>query len=215
MKKEKYILMGIMGALASATRNTGIMLVFAIIPHVIVKYIEVKGDNKFSIKDLMAYVFKQPKLILGTCLVPAGLFLFMLYLYFKVGDGLAFVHIQRAWGINDSNFIMIIYRAIKDIGSGNFYLAIWAIWGIISIYHLIKNKRYDEGILTLILVLTPLSVRINSIPRYLIGSFFPVVSMCDMIENKNKFEIISFLMLAMLMSVILYRDWIIAAPYLT
>ena len=139
----------------------------------------------------------------------------MLYLYLKVGDGLAFVHIQRAWGIYDSNFVITIYRALKDIQSENFYFAIWSIWGIISIYHLFKNKRYDEGIVTLILVITPLSVRINSIPRYLIGSFFPVVSMCDMIENKNKIEITSFLALAIILSVILYRNWIIAAPYLT
>lgn len=105
--------MGIFGAISSATRNTGVMLVFAIIPYVIVKYINQKGENKFSIKDLFFYVIKQPKLVFGTCLVPLGLFVFMLFLYFKTGDGLAFVHIQRAWGITDTNFLETIVGRTK------------------------------------------------------------------------------------------------------
>lgn len=114
MKKEKYILMGIIGAISSATRNTGIMLVFATIPYIIVKYIkEQKCESKFSIKDLFFYVIKKPKFIFGICLVPLGLFLFMLFLFFKTGDGLAFVHIQRAWGIYDTNILENILNRIK------------------------------------------------------------------------------------------------------
>lgn len=191
------------------------MLVFAIVPYVIVKYIKEKQENKFSIKDLFFYIIKQPKLVFGTCLVPLGLFLFMLFLYFKTGDGLAFVHIQRAWGITDTIFLKTIISGLKDIPNCGFYLSLWAIWGVISVYHLFKTKRFDEGILTLILLVTPLSVRLASIPRYLIGSFFPVVTMCDMIENKNKFEIACFLGLALILSCILYKDWIFAAGYLT
>lgn len=173
MRKEKYIAMGIIGAFASSTRNTGVMLVFAVVIHVIMKYIKEKGENKFSIKDLFFYVIKNPKLILGTCLVPLGLFIYMLFLHLKVGDGLAFVHIQKAWGVEDIGILERLYKALSDIQSYGFYLALWAIWGIISVYHLFKNKRYDEAVLTLILVLIPLSVRIASIPRYLIRKLFP------------------------------------------
>lgn len=58
-------------------------------------------------------------------------------------------------------------------------------------------------------------MRLASIPRYLIGSFFPVVSVCDMMEKKNNFEIAAFLVLALILSFILYKDWISAAAYLT
>ncbi len=215
MKKEKYILMGIVGALASATRNTGIMLVFAIIPYIIVKYIKQKGEDRFSVKELFFYIIKQPKFVLGVCLIPLGLFIFMLYLYFKTGDGLAFVHIQRAWGTGDGNIWDVVYQALKNIQGAGFYHAIWAIWGFISVYHLLKNKRYDEATITLILIAIPLSVKMQSFPRYLIGSFFPVVSMCDMLENKNKIELGAFLIMAMIMEYILYSDWIAGASYLT
>lgn len=191
------------------------MLVFAVIPHVIMKYIEQKGDKKFNIKDLFFYVLKQPKLILGTCLVPLGLFIYMLFLHLRAGDGLAFVHIQKAWGIEREGIFTKLYNALKNIQGYSFYLSLWAIWGIISVYHFFKNKRYDEAVLNLIFVFIPLSVRIASIPRYLIGSFLPVVAMCDMLEKKNKVEIGAFLILAVVMSGILYRDWLIVAPYLT
>lgn len=202
------------GALASATRNTGIMLVCAVIPYIIVEYIKQNEGNKFNIKELFLYVLKKPKLIMGICLVPLGLFIHMLYLHLKIGDGLAFVHIQRAWGEGEGTIFEVIFKALKSIQDYRFYHAIWAIWGVISVYHLFKAKRYDEAVLSLILLAIPLSVKIQSIPRYIIGSFFPVVSMCDMIEKKNRFEISVFLIMAVIMECILYSDWIISAPYL-
>lgn len=157
------------------------------------QYLKQNEGKKFSIKELFIYVKDRPKLIMGACLVPLGLFSYMAYLYLKTGDGLAFIHIQRAWGGGEHTIFEVIFDALKSIQDFNFYHAIWAIWGFVSVYHLFKDKRYDEALVSLILLIIPLSIKIQSIPRYLVGSFFPVVSMCDMIEKKNNFEIGTFL----------------------
>lgn len=175
MKTEHYLLMGVFGALASATRNTGIMLVFALIPYCIERYLQDssrKGERR-SFRGFLASVFSRPALVLGTCLVPFGLFSFMLYLYFKTGDGLAFVHIQRAWDLSDGNIFSTIYLGLQSFTNPGFYLTLWALEGIVSVYLLFKHKRFDEALVTMIFLVIPLSVRLNSIPRYLIGSFSP------------------------------------------
>lgn len=216
MKTEHYLLMGVFGALASATRNTGIMLVFAMIPYCIERYLQDlshKGERR-SFRGFLASVFSRPTLVLGTCLVPLGLFAFMLFLYQKTGDGLAFVHIQRAWGLSDGNILYNLYMGLQDITHYNFYLALWGLLGILSIYLLFKQKRYDEAIVTLIFVLVPLSVRLYSIPRYLIGSFFPFVTLCEWLSHRTKLEIVLGIFLSLVMSHILYIGWINAAPYL-
>ncbi len=190
------------------------MLVFAVITHIIFEYIKQNSENKFSIKELVLYVLKKPKLVMGICIIPLGLFIYMTYLYLKVGDGLAFVHIQRAWGKSFGNIFYVIFDALTSRGYAGFCHALWAIWGFISAYHLFKQKRFDEAVLSLIFVVIPLSVKIQSIPRYLIGSFFPVLSMCDMVSEKNSIEIGSFFTMAIIMEYTLYSDWIVSAQYL-
>lgn len=190
------------------------MLVFAVIPYIIVEYIKQNEGKKLNVKELFLFILKKPKLIMGISLVPLGLFIHMLYLHLKIGDGLAFVHIQRAWGEGEGTIFEVVFKALRSLQDNRFYHAIWAIWGSISVYHLFKTKRYDEAVVSLILLTIPLSVKIQSIPRYIIGSFFPVVSMCDMIEKKNRFEISVFLIMAVIMEYILYSDWIASASYL-
>lgn len=97
MKSEKYILMGITGALASATRNIGVMLVFAIAAKYTMDFIGFQGRK--TIGGYFGTSFKNYKLVLGTALIPFGLFAYMAFLGYRMGDPLAFVHIQRAWGI--------------------------------------------------------------------------------------------------------------------
>lgn len=82
MEKKKYICMGMAGALASATRNMGIMCVFAVAAHYLTDYMK---NNKFRVKTLITNLFSNPPLLLGTVLIPAGLFSYMLYLYCLTG----------------------------------------------------------------------------------------------------------------------------------
>ncbi len=95
LRRENYILMGIFGAALSATRVTGVLMAFAVLVYVICKHVKEKRGNVIVfIKETL----QNHRLILGVCLIPLGLFLYMLYLKNLTGDAFAFMHIQKAWG---------------------------------------------------------------------------------------------------------------------
>jgi hypothetical protein len=88
-RRGHWLTAGALGALASATRVTGVLLLPA----------------------LLALHWQQRRRVLpraadalGLLLVPAGLLSFMLYLYLITGDALAFKDIQPAWGRHPSWF---------------------------------------------------------------------------------------------------------------
>lgn len=95
MRKENFILMGVAGAFLSATRNIGVLAVFAVLFYIIQRHVK---EKRGGFKSFLVEVLSDYKLLLGVFLTPLGLFLYMLYLRFHVGDALAFMHIQKAWG---------------------------------------------------------------------------------------------------------------------
>jgi hypothetical protein len=81
-KREHWWLAGILGALASATRVTGVLL----LPTLIVLYWETYGRQR-------------PRLnAIWILLVPAGLLAYMYFLYTLTGNPLAFKDINVLWG---------------------------------------------------------------------------------------------------------------------
>jgi Gpi18-like mannosyltransferase len=84
LRRRDWLLAGFLGALASATRVTGILL---LVPFVY----EYARYSNFSWRKL------ELKGLIGLALVPVGLLAFMLYLENTVGDAFAFAHYQAAW----------------------------------------------------------------------------------------------------------------------
>jgi Mannosyltransferase (PIG-V) len=84
LRRRDWLLAGAFGALASATRVTGILL---LVPFVY----EYARYSNFSWRKAEA------RGLVGLALVPVGLLAFMLYLRNSVGDAFAFGHYQVAW----------------------------------------------------------------------------------------------------------------------
>lgn len=84
LRRRDWLLAGVFGGLAAATRVTGILLVFPFV------YDYARSKN-FSAREMLS-----PGLA-GVILVPCGLLAFMAYLQVTVGDALAFDHYQAAW----------------------------------------------------------------------------------------------------------------------
>ncbi len=76
--------MGVVGALASATRNLGVLLVFAVAVQYTSDYLR-RGSGK-SLWNYWKEAFKNYRLVLGVALIPLGLFGFMVFLWYKMGD---------------------------------------------------------------------------------------------------------------------------------
>ena len=84
LRRRDWLLAGMFGALASATRVTGVLLVLPFL------YQYARSKN-FSPRAMLV-----PGLA-GILLVPCGLLAFMAYLQVTLGDPLAFDHYQAAW----------------------------------------------------------------------------------------------------------------------
>lgn len=205
LKCKKYLWMGIIGALASATRNMGVMLVFPVIVQFIEDYFK---TNKFSIKGFFINLFNNHKFILGIMMIPAGLFSYMLYLYLWVGDSMAFVHIQRAWGRGDiSNPLRVLLNSLTNVNSFVFYLSIWSLWGIYCLWLLFNNKRWSELIMAVLFVFIPLSTSVDSMPRYLIGCFLPLLAFTDGLSKHPVYKTFALIVVSFIFGLICLNGW--------
>ena len=88
--RKQYLQAGAVTALLCATRLFGLFWLVAYLAELW------RDRNKIKLKERIA----DPSLILGLCLSPLGLILFIYYLHFHMGDGLAFSHIQIVGAFN-------------------------------------------------------------------------------------------------------------------
>ncbi|WP_434309592.1 hypothetical protein [Hominifimenecus sp. rT4P-3] len=184
LQKKRYLAMGIAGALLSAARNTGIMVVFAIAVKVIADYFQ--NGETHSVKGFFENTLGNWRLVLGTCLIPSGLFSFMLYLGLHMGDPLAFLHVQAGWGIGEKNAFLLIWDGLTSGEWLWIYFSVWALAGIGLILYLLFEKRWEEAVLAGIFLFIPLGVRLHSIPRYIIGAGLFTFSAGDFLQKRAK-----------------------------
>lgn len=225
LRKEEYIKMGISGMLLSATRNVGIMFVFVVLCYCVKRFwihqtegassvsAEEKGlkhtvDVWEKVKEFVITNLSNEKLVLGTCMIPMGLFLYMLFLHYALGDGLAFVHVQRAWGrINYGT-----WHAVKEAVISTFppdYLGLMFMgFFILIVVAVINNKNYEEMIFAFIVMILATSSNLQSIPRYMIGCFVVVLAFADELEKRSNITKILVFVLSMLAEYVLMREWL-------
>ncbi len=97
-KRERWWMAGLCGALASATRLTGVLL----LPAFVVLYWQTYRK------------FWPPRPgLLALCLIPAGLLAFMVYLSALTGNALAFKGALAAWGRTTGFFLMPLLRYMR------------------------------------------------------------------------------------------------------
>lgn len=188
MYRQHWLLMGVCVALLSATRNTGIFLVLVIPFYCIQLYL--REENRRSVPSFFRWLWERPRLVLGTFLMPMGFFCFVRYLSGLLGDGLAFMHVQYAWGREVGNPLAKLAEGIMNVGTMDFYLAACA---ALAIYLGLRRllRRRPEGLLTLIFVLVPLSTGLASLPRYVLCSFLVVAELAAALAEKGRLAKIS------------------------
>ncbi len=144
------------------------------------------------------------RILLGAMLVPLGLSGFIMFLNYWIGDGLAFIHIQRAWGREMNNPFIVLWDGLTgDIVS--FYLAVFALLSMGFTVKLFVNKNYAMAIFLGFSTLIPLMTGLQSIPRYVWWQV-PFVFSLSLIANRYPFILICtpFLILGL---VLYYLGW--------
>ncbi|MDT7541556.1 MAG: hypothetical protein QOE33_1460 [Acidobacteriota bacterium] len=97
-KRERWLVAGLAGALASATRSTGVLL----LPALTILY----SETYRSIRPRWNF--------LPLLLIPTGLLSFMLFLHATTGNALAFMDVQTAWGRQPTFFLFTLFDYLRN-----------------------------------------------------------------------------------------------------
>lgn len=190
-RKGKWWISGLLGAFASATRMVGIFLLPALLAE---SYIQkMKGRR---LKSGLANEFKK---VVGILLVPFGIVSYIIYLNITVGDPLAFIHSQPAFGANRSGDEIIFlpqvtFRYMKiflTVPLTNYDYWIAFLEGIsffavlVALIINIKRIRLSYTVFSLLAILIPtFTGTLSSMPRYVLA-VFPIVILLSLISNNS------------------------------
>lgn len=153
-KGERWWLAGLCGALASATRTSGILL----LPALGLLYWETYSPT-LQLRHLRTW----RKEVFALLLVPLGLIGFMIYLHFLTGNAFAFKGAMAAWGRKAGFFFEPLFDYLRHPGEisthwnfklVNFLAVMLALAGGVT---LVKRRQYPLAAYTLLSLLVALS----------------------------------------------------------
>jgi hypothetical protein len=151
---------GSMTALLTATRPTGMVMAAWIGL--------VQARALYRARSLADTI----RIAIPVAIAPLGLFAFMAYLHWKVGDALAFQRIQEGWGRTAANpwttFWQPYYAALEGVlDYERIYFSVWAVLGIIATLFLAHRRRFAEAWFCGVPILMGLgSGHLLSMPRF-------------------------------------------------
>lgn len=183
--KKKYVLAGLMSALASGTRIVGCTLVFALIIEMYMDINNGEGISFVGIKKFICEVIKVPQKVFSIMICPLGAFCYMTFLRFFCGDPWAYKNVQIAWR-EDEYFpiIGVLWKACTGQIEPRYTYMGWFCIGILILYGYMIYRRYYSlatfGIVTLLIALTS---HVMSTCRFTVGAYVAFIGMYDLLTN--------------------------------
>ncbi len=153
MFRGKFVASGLAGGLLSATRFVGLAILCSYLVCAARAWIRPKSGER-------------ARLVFGALLIPLGLALFMVYLYFLTGDALAFSHVQRAWGRTFHNPLRVIAGALLHEPLLRWF-ALMDLLGLALCFILWIQKRHELAVFSLVCIALAVVTGLYSAPRYL------------------------------------------------
>lgn len=180
-RRRLWWVSGLAGMLASITRNTGVLLIIPL-------FYEYLIQSEFSFRKI------RPG-ILWLGLIPAGLVVYITYLYYTLGDPLAFVSAQQYWGRSFSYPWQAVYKTLINIYS-DFYRGrnlldlVFATWAVILLLSSLRKIRFSYLIYTFLGLLVPLWAAspyagLFSMPRFVLALFPLFIAGARLIKDLN------------------------------
>jgi hypothetical protein len=164
-KSERWWIAGLFGALASATRSTGVLL----LPALAMLHWEMYRPRR--LKDVR-------KSSLALLLIPAGLISFMIYLHVITGNALAFKGAMAAWGRKAGFFFspLLEYLGHPTEIAVHWDFRLLNFWAVVIALgcggYLLKRRYYALATYTLLLTFVALSsALLQSQARYTMVAF--------------------------------------------
>ena len=169
--KKIFMLAGMFAMLAGTTRSVGCLLVIPLIMAMYSHYKESTGTG--NVFKFIGGIFAKPSWLFSILMIPAGVFLFMIFLHFRLGDAWAFMHAQVAW--RDDHFVPLVGvlgRHLIGMGVPRYTLSAWICVAafVMYIWMFVKGLR-KEAVWGIVSLLLPLTSHVMSTPRFISGSF--------------------------------------------
>lgn len=206
---RNWVACGIVAALLSATRPTGTLFGIAILMTMFAGM----TLTRHGVYDRVKEIVMDEERVLALCLVPLGIAIYMVYLYIHVGDALAFLHVQRAWGRSFGLPIITLIEAWQG-STEEQILALSGVGSIAVFGYLFYQRRYVETVFGLLSILIPLASSVDSIPRYAVGTVVLLFAIADVLQLNERYRFL-VLLVATQFNVLLLYLWYSGANVVT
>jgi uncharacterized membrane protein len=168
-------------ALLCATRPTGVLMLPLIIAD--------RARHLWLGRDRPDRVALLGETLLPIAIAPLGLSIYMLVQYLRIGDALAFNHVQVLW---DRVWIGPLATVANGLGAWDWskvlapkglpsqsYAAAWAVLGLIVAGWVAWRRRFAESFLLAASILLPLATALHSMPRFVTTNPFFLFAVFD------------------------------------
>lgn len=217
LRQRDYVAAGLTGALMSATRATGLVFMAAILIAALQNHVRDGG----TVRGFFASAWKRTDLLLALALVPVGISLFAVFLWFHAGDALAFQHIQRAWGRAFANPLWNLWLTVEmQFKAGNFRtvstdlaFGLAALFGMSMAVVMAVKGKWDWAVFSLLGVLLPLSTNAYSMLRFVVG-LAPVLIMSALVLGRPRWLVYLLVPVLLILGVFLQETWMGRSYYL-
>jgi hypothetical protein len=182
-------------ALLSATRIVGVFASLAIGIKALMDYRASRGTWRGVIGGLLS----RPQLVLAIFISPLGFFVYVAFLNYWIGDGLAFSHTQRAWGRMIDNPFTYLWEGLvnwPDNGallSNSQILALAAVTGLVCTVILAIRRQWPAVVFCLFCILIPLAAGLASMLRFMAGMVPVTVTLATLLGRNRAVFAISLL----------------------
>ena len=187
LQRRAYLPAGMIAALLSATRIVGVFMSVAMLAQF---FAEHRAEGK-SVRSFVPALLKRPDVLLGLLLAPLGAFVYMAFLRWWMGDGLAFLHVQRAWARAYGNPLGFIWTALTNFPKDGWIptspqqLAVAVITGFVLIGVLAWRRQWAGATFSFISLLVPLFAGMASTLRFTAG-LAPLAVLGAQILGRNR-----------------------------
>lgn len=168
LERRQYLWAGVIAGLLSATRIVGVVMSVAILVQLLAEH---RAANK-PLRSFVPEVLKRPDVVLGLLLAPLGAFVYMAFLTWWIGDGLAFLHVQRAWARAYGNPLIFVWDALTDFPKAGFVptfpeqLAVAVITGFVLMAVLVWRRKWAGATFSFVSLVIPLFAGMASTLRF-------------------------------------------------
>ena len=180
LRRGDYAAAGLATACLSATRLVGVAMVLVIVLHAVLVQ---RGAGR-GWRELPMALAQDGRLLFGIALAPLGLFAYMAWLYLGVGDALAFMRAQEAWGRYLDWPWLQLWEGLTSSFLAYVIWSISAIVGLLLVALLLARRRFGEGLYCGLGLVIPLASGVLSMPRFIAGQFPFYLLIAQMVSGR-------------------------------